>query len=51
MIDTDEKPHWKKLKDIIQDFGNGKAIIVFQDGLPVQIDEIEGEKKNINLTK
>jgi len=46
-----EKPHWVKLKDLIWEMQNGEAIIKFQDGLPVLVVEIKGEKTNINLLK
>ena len=47
----EDKPHWTKLKELIECYGNGEAVIKFQDGLPILIVEIRGEKTNINLTK
>ena len=48
---AEDKPHWIKLRELIECYGNGEAVIKFQDGLPVLIVEIRGEKTNIVLTK
>ena len=47
----EEKIHWIKLRQYIENFGNGRVILSFQDGLPVHIEQIEGSKKEIDLTK
>lgn len=47
----EEKIHWIRLKAEFEKFGNGKALVFFQDGLPVRIPEIEGKKEQIDLTK
>lgn len=51
MPDKEEKPHWERLKIILKQYGNGRCVIEFQDDLPITIVEIEGRKKDIDLTK
>ena len=48
-MEDKEKPHWLKLKEVVKTFGNGEMSFKFQDGLPVLIIEVRGEKTNINL--
>jgi len=48
----EEKLHWKRLKEVIEKFKNGKiTTLYFEDSLPVRIGEIEGKDKEIDLTK
>ena len=46
-----EKPHWDRLKELLKEYGNGSCKIDFQDSLPVRVIEIEGKKRDIDLTK
>lgn len=46
-----KKPHWIRLVRKLTEYGNGRCVIVFQDELPICIVEIEGNKKNIDLSK
>jgi len=48
---AEDKPHWVRLKDLFKCYGNGEATIKFQDGLPLLIVEIRGERNNIDLLK
>ena len=43
------KPKWVELIDITENMCNGKCIFLFQDGVPVKIEEIRGEKRDIVL--
>ena len=45
------KPHWDRLVRKLKEYGNGKVVIEFQDGLPVKIREIEGKDRDIDLTQ
>ena len=51
MTQEQEKPHWNRLKDILQQSRNGRARIYWQDGLPVSIEDIETNRKKIDLTQ
>ena len=51
MTQEQEKPHWVRLRDIIQQSRNGRARIYWQDGLPVSIEDIETNRKKIDLTQ
>ena len=46
-----KKPHWIRLLKKLAEYGNGRCVIVFQDELPITIIEIEGRRKDIDLTK
>ena len=46
-----DKPHWERLKRLIQQTRNGKATLHWQDGLPVDIEDVETRRKHIDLTK
>jgi hypothetical protein len=48
---TEEKPHWERLRELLKQYENGELTLKFQDGLPVLVLEIRGEKNNIDLTK
>jgi len=43
--------HWQTLIEEICHYRNGEVKLTFQDGLPMNIDEIEGKGKRIDLTK
>jgi len=47
----EEKIHWQRLKEVCNQFKNGEVIIKIQDGLPVVIMGIRGERNNIKLTE
>jgi len=47
----EDKPHWERLKGLLKTYENGEVVLKFQDGLPILIVEIRGEKNNIDLTK
>ena len=46
-----EKEHWKRLKEKVEEYGNGNCEIIFENGLPVRIVKIEGKDRDIDLTK
>lgn len=46
-----EKPHWESLKKEIESYRNGRVILSFQDGLPTYIELIEGQNKQVDLTR
>lgn len=46
-----DKPHWDRLRKLLEQTRNGKATIHWQDGLPVDIEDIETRRKKIDLTK
>ena len=46
-----EKEHWKRLKEELEKYRNGTCKIDFQDALPIRIVEIEGKKRDVDLTR
>ena len=51
MNEPKDKPHWKRLRELLQQTRNGKATLYWQDGLPIELKDIESRRKIIDLTK
>ena len=50
-MEKELKPHWRRLIREVEQMQNGSCTLDFQNGLPVGIREIEGKKRDVDLTK